>query len=79
MSTARETDPAWHQNFDPSLVNLAELGDHELVAGAGGAQGGVEPGASGEAPGGVADVDLFAAGRGEGVVLGFGVLVAGSP
>jgi hypothetical protein len=52
-----------------------ELGDHELVAAAAGDQQRlVEFGAAGEFAGRIVDEDLFAAGGGDGVVLGVGVL-----
>ncbi len=55
-----------------------ELGDYELVAAAvRDEERLVELGPAREFAGCLADEDLLAAGRGEGVVLGAGVLVAG--
>src|SRR5512144_1529628 len=55
-----------------------ELGDHELVAGpVRRQQRRVQLGPGGEGAGGGVDVHRVAAGRGQGVVLGGGVLVAG--
>ena len=54
-----------------------ELGDHQLVPGAGDQQCLVKLGPPGELAGGLLDKHRLAAGRDQGVVLDFGVLVAG--
>ncbi len=54
-----------------------ELGDDQLVAGPGDEEGLVEFGPAGEAPGGLVEMDLVAAGGAQRVMLAVGVLVAG--
>ncbi len=62
----------------PGAAEPVELGDDELVAGAvRGQERLVELGAADKLTGGLVDEDRVVAGRSEGVVLGFGVLVAG--
>ena len=59
-------------------AKAVEFGDDELVAGSvGRVQGLVKVGPAGELAAGLVEEDFVAAGRQEGVVLGFGVLVAG--
>lgn len=54
-----------------------ELGDHQLVTGTVGRQQRfAQLGTVGEYTGGAVDEDFVAGGCGEGVVLGFGVLIA---
>ena len=58
-------------------AKAVELGDHQLVAGAGDTQRVVERRPSGQLAAGLVDEDFVAAGGFEGVVLAVGVLVTG--
>jgi len=68
-----QVDEVFQRSAEP-----VELGDDELVAAAASdGQCSFKFGPAGQFPGGVVDEDLFAAGRGERIVLRFGVLIAG--